>query len=129
MTPVLIAPPAGYDPCQHPMTIGRGIGRLLEMNVNQYVTVDDVCDYLGYDVSRQSVSMAVARIRAGRDWVIVGRSGVRGGGYMLLRPVPASGAECCGTCRSRAVIGACRLLKGWPVDPGEWCGGHERRAA
>lgn len=120
MTPVLTAP-EGYDATVKPAQASKVLRYLLTGNPNTIVTCADVIDVLGYEVTRTTIHAAADVMRRGPFGLTIVAK--RTGGYMLLVPVPATGPDCCDTCGACSVIGACRTLKGRPVERRPWCGG------
>jgi len=87
--------------------VRRVLLHLLTESPNTTVSYHDVCDVLGYEVTRQAVSNAAARL--GRDMAIDSVPG-RNGGYIYLLPVEGREHRCL-TCVRMSRYGECRRLK------------------
>lgn len=120
----IITAPDGYDAAVKAESASHMLRYLLTAYPNTVVGHRDVCDALGYEVGASAVSNAAHRLRRGGLGLNIASRGGRGGGYVLMAPVPAMTADSCGACHYRTLIGTCKRLKGRPVEIGQWCYGY-----
>lgn len=93
------------------LTCRRVLLRLTERRPNEIVTTADVCDELGFEVSRGAINNAAVRLR--RDIAIEGVPG-SGGGYVKLVPMSTLGGQRCANCRHRQPVTSACDRTHWP---------------
>lgn len=129
MPATILSAPDGYDALQEDARISDVLLSLLTTYPNTIIGFRDVGKVIGYPVASSAVGMAATRLRAGKRGSFglnIASALGRGGGYVLIVPVPATGEQMCDNCPSRTRLWTCPKMRHRPVERGLWCWGWGR---